>query len=920
MISAVHESKTRSVPVAGSTEEVAPPQVSAQVSPDLPAAQSLAALARIGGLPVEHLHQLHNHRSLAWADAVIDAEAVVAHSADTFSELLHDLIGDNTDQEQRRALLNLRRKVFKAAPITDPTPHRELLENLDPRAASVFGEWAAAMRRLSALHEQGDTTVAEEMATSRSMLRAAAAHPALHRGLQIASPPLAQQLPGYLAASGSKTVDKKQRKFERSILSYLSRAAVKPSPFGSFTPVQAVCTTADGENHSAVGLPSTSRSNVRLNVAVLARITRCLVENPQTRNHLPIEATAGWQQVEDRIRYVRRWMSQGDEGQAVTFDSVTDKVFFLRTTETIDELLGALEGGRHTFGEMCDWIGRRHDASPQLCAQYLSTLIEIGLVDIPVLQVPVHAPDPLQSLAGSLTDVDTPWSAALALRLDDVGRVVEQIADEHHRVQALHRLPVMLREIFAELDAEPALPQTLVYEDDVLAGGPLQVQADTWDEQLVQPLQALDPLVSAFDITLPQRLTLTAFFVARFGAGGECDDVLRLLHEFQEDFFDQYQTISGQRTSHIDGEYQPEVNWLRSQAISALDEARREFDLAVGRLYEGHQDAEEIVVGADVVEAVGKHTAGFIDADEPRSYLVQSATIGKQRRVVLNQLYGGLHFPFSRFAYALPDVETAGFDAILRARAVSSLSTDQVYAEVTGGLVTSNLNLHPELTSYEIVCPGERSSRPLDQQIDFDDLYAVHDVARDRVTLRSRRLGKEVVPAYLGYLIPLALPEIPRSLLLFAHTAMMQLDPWAGQASAQITDGVGYRPRVRVGEVVLTRRAWRVAGSDLPLDTCGDSDRMLTWRRWQRAHGLPERVFAKVSRTSGFRGAGTSKPMYVDFASGLTLQALEGALDVDALVTFTECLPDPADAPGHSESGSHAIEYAIEVLPEPRSS
>ena len=103
-----------------------------------------------------------------------------------------------------------------------------------------------------------------------------------------------------------------------------------------------------------------------------------------------------------------------------------------------------------------------------------------------------------------------------------------------------------------------------------------------------------------------------------------------------------------------------------------------------------------------------------------------------------------------------------------------------VFAELKGGYDATNLNLHPAVTEYEIVCPGEVSCRPAEAQIRVEDLSICEDTATDRLVLRSRRLGLEVIPVYLGFLLPMALPEVQQVLLNFSYTGMAQLDLWAG--------------------------------------------------------------------------------------------------------------------------------------------
>ncbi len=278
---------------------------------------------------------------------------------------------------------------------------------------------------------------------------------------------------------------------------------------------------------------------------------------------------------------------------------------------------------------------------------------------------------------------------------------------------------------------------------------------------------------------------------------------------------------------------------------------------------------------------------------------------------MLNRSYGGLSFPFSRFTHAY-DGAGADLSEALRATAHRITPPGAVLAEVTGGPVTTNLNLHGRLTDHEIVCPGESGTLPPEHRLHLDDLYAEHVPATGRVVLRSRSLGREVIPVYLGYLVPLALPAIPRTLLLLSPSSMSPLDVWAGVPQGVARENVTTRPRVVHGDVVLSRRSWTTTAGDLPVRGAQEAGDFLGWQRWRRTHGLPEQVFATVSAGSSAAGA---KPSYVDFASLLSLAAFETLLrDPAHRVVFREMLPDPGGLHVHSAGGAHVAELAVETF------
>ncbi|HEY3483689.1 MAG TPA: lantibiotic dehydratase, partial [Streptomyces sp.] len=349
--------------------------------------------------------------------------------------------------------------------------------------------------------------------------------------------------------------------------------------------------------------------------------------------------------------------------------------------------------------------------------------------------------------------------------------------------------------------------------------------------------------------------------------------------------------------------------------------------------------AGELHLDEETVSAVTAELAPLGTSFAPHSHFLQLARREGDPLVVLNNSYGGLCFPFTRFTHCFDaDAGTEetdrgeGMSAGLRETLRGWQPPGAVFAEITAGSATTNLNLHGRLTDYEIVCPGESSTVPAEGRIDLDDLYAEHDTDDDRLVLRSRRLGREVVPLYLGYLVPMVLPEVPRTLLLFSPTSRASVDVWRGVPEGPASDGVTARPRVRYRSLVLHRRSWTAAPGALPVREPGldEAEFFLRWQRWRRDHGLPDRVFATVHQAGG-EGAeegaeggpagfgavfGGSKPLYVDFDSPLSLIALDGlAGGARTRTVFEEMLPGEDELHVRSPRGHHVAELAVEIVP-----
>ncbi len=562
------------------------------------------------------------------------------------------------------------------------------------------------------------------------------------------------------------------------------------------------------------------------------------------------------------------------------------------------------------------WLAEDAAAPVEEADRYAGALLELGMLQLPALGTDVHEPDPLLGFQRALRAVGRPWASGVAERLDGPREAVRRYpaADPPTRRRLLADLRRDLGGVPDRLGAPAgSLPQVLLYED-------VRAEADTagcdrarWTRLAAEPLRSLHRILPVFDVALPQQLTFRGFFLARFGRGGRCEDLLRLVHDFHEDLFDQYLQLTGrQPATDPDGRPRPEENWLGLPELTALDAARAELVDGMAALWAAAPpDAAELALPAELVDAVAARLAPVPAGFAPHSHFVQLADRPGDPLVVLNNSYGGLGFPFTRFTHCLGGEVTDQLRRTLRELPPAGA----VFAEVTAGAATTNLNLHARLTDHEIVCPGEASSAPPEARLPLEDLAVEHDPATDRLRLTSRRLGREVVPLYLGYLVPMVLPEVPRTLLLLSPTSRAAVDVWRGVPPGPERDGVTTRPRVRYGSVVLDRRSWRCTAASLPARTpgTGDAEWFLAWQRWRRGHGLPARVFATVP--GGEVWAGGTKPQYVDFDSVLSLVALDGLLrDPGTRVAFAEALPDEDELHVVSDRGRHVAELALEVL------
>lgn len=890
-------------------------------------------LLRVAGLPARTAVRLRFPEAVRWAEELLALDEELDLRRAAVGDALSAAIANNPDEGLRRGLLELRRDVFNSRLPRDVPLTRRLAAGLGTEARHATLDWLDVRIRREGHRDTGDAILADELHTRREYLREVVRDPRLRHGLLLASPSLDRYVPTYLEAPPAPLA-KRARRIERSLLEYVFRTTCKTSPFSSLT------TVALGHFDekaswalAAQGLEGAPRSHVRINVAALARIADAVLRDPAKRADLPVWVTTGVTADSDRIRYIRRVRSAGDDASAVSFDSLQEDLFYLQRGTVLTEVLALLEEQPHLrIGELAAHL---HAADPLHrdpveVDTYLWHLLRLGLLTVPLLGVDIHSRDPLRTFRDGIAQVRRPWADGLAERLDAVSNHISAYPEGD--LETRRRLLGVIREelLRSQRDlgaVDAATPQTVVYEDVCLPHAQVTAELETWQQGLLPDLQQLSRILPLFDVMLPHRLALKGFFLARYGRGGRCDDVLAFVREFQRDFHDQFaRTTSRQRTFRDDGEFVPLDNWLRLPEIDALNAARtvlvQRMRLAYADL---PADATELVLDDAFIEAVAAALPRTGNLIEPRSFFLQVADDGGHPLGVLNRSYSGLTFLFSRFAHCFQDAGSVeqGIVADLRAALQEVQPPGTVFAELTGGYDTTNLNLHPAVTDHELVCPGETSSRPSTAQLPVDDLAIVHDEEGDRLVLRADRLDADVIPVYLGFLLPMALPEVQRTLLLFSYSNAAPLDFWGGTDRPLQGNTIGGHPRLRYRNLVLVRRMWKMHPDYLPArgDAAGEAGWFFAWQRWRQHNGLPRRVFATIDtaplgeQAGGDKARGQPiKPQYVDFDSYFSLLLLEASVrGAQRRVVMFEMLPDVDQLWLRSKDGDYVAEQTVEI-------
>jgi hypothetical protein len=902
-----------------------------------------AFLLRLAGLPYEASLGLAFPKTAEWARSAFDADRGVAAQGMAVNLLLEMHIGDIDPRDPERVhLINLRRDLFNGR-----LPRRASMQSaersLGTEGLGAVREWIARHEERDRLIATGPGVLADELSPKREFLKKLAAEETLRSAILLQSPVLDVQMEPYLNKSGQ--LDKGDRRAERSILEFVYRASCKTSPFSTLASLGFGEFATDG-NPALVptSISVENRSRIQLNMAILGRLSRLIVDSSDLRRDLSVRMVSGWALMLEQLRYVRRSViPMQDDDSPIAVDTVHEHLFNLPSGVTMNSILELLPAGEdRVFSALAASLHERNGQnSRDEVERYLAQLLRLGVLVTPATQVDIHASDPLLEFERGVRSIDADWAIRLADNLATVRNLIKEYeaGTVKRRRATLSDLRHLMVWIYESLSEDPGTPsKTLLYEDCFIAGEGLVGNRQTWEREFIEDLKAITTVLPAFDVNLPRRLLTRKYFRNRYGSDGKCDDFQGFAHEFHRDFLQPFnERMAMRRSVTPDNTLTRLESGMRHAELGAIDNARA---AAAQQVIQAWSDphAKEIKLTRPFVDAVVRELPSHEMPIHPWAFFAQLAPKSQGAEhdlLVVNQIFSGLTLMFSRFAHGLTTPSGQRASEVLARELKLATPRGTVLAELSGGYDTANLNMHPPVTPYLILCPGEVSARPIDEQIPIDNLVVVDDPEERRLKLMSRRLELEVLPVYLGFLLPIALPEVQQVLLGFSPQGMAGVDLWLGTGYLPDTTRVTSRPRITYGNVVLQRRCWTIPHGCFPRRSPKetDADYFRLVNRWRLEQNLPRNVFAKVDfdRTSAQsrtpaeteengdkagKAAGFSrKPLAVDFDSWFSIVLLEHLERVSkSALLFVEALPGPDQLWARdSEGRQYVSEFVIEL-------
>ncbi|HBL28849.1 MAG TPA: Lanthionine biosynthesis protein LanB, partial [Acidobacteria bacterium] len=655
----------------------------------------------------------------------------------------------------------------------------------------------------------------------RARLRELCARPEIQEALFLASPSLVVDgLPLWLAEPESK----KGQRVERVLVRYFYRMAARPTPFGLFSG----CSLGEvgTESRLALGPRSGYERHTRLDMDYLFALCEELGRNPQIREGMLYRPNSSLYRAAGRLRYAEARLARKIRSHHLVAVEPTDYLEDTlrraargaRIADLAAALVAADPEGEITLEDATEYVGELIDS--QILVSDLSPL--------------VTGPEAIHELIEQLSGL--PGAAAIAARQlaaarDELAALdAEGTGASTERYRSLARsletlpTPVELARLF-QLD--------MVKPGDRPALGPAVIE---------ETLRGLD-LVRRIS---PRRQDmLDGFrkdFTERYGEGRE----VLLVEALDEEI-----GIGFERSSDVGAEASPLLAGLPLTAPGG--EERVAWGARESYLFERLSQA--LAAGAQTLEITpqdverlspyggpdGGEVPHLADAFQVMIHLA-AASPEALASGDFQLLLGGAVGPsgarlLGRFCHADPALQRKVEEHL---RQEESLRPEAIYAEVVHlpqGRI-GNILSRPVLRRHEIAFLG-RSGVPREDQIPVTDLTVT--VRASRIILRSRRLGREVIPRLTS-----AHNYRRGSLGIYRFLCMLQTQGTQGGASWSWGpfEGALFLPRVTAGRLVLARAMWLVGGDEIKeLVQPRGAARLETVRAWRERRRIPRLVF-----------------------------------------------------------------------------
>jgi hypothetical protein len=842
-------------------------------------------------------------------------EADLVHAREQLVEQLHTAVHDGPAKD-RRLLLAIKRDSFNGRSLQK---YREQASSISVQIAGLKAVLHLEDQQV-AWEEDFQAAYAAQFERERSWLTQFLEDRRFLRGVAVSSSLLVEHLPR-LEAKDKQESGRRDKRLLISLLRYVSRAALKLSPFASLTGVGiGLVAPLNSASEFQLARPDSwsERSHVSLHRSLLERLAHVLLHYRPFRDGLLISLNQTLDSPSPgKFAFIRPPFWEEAQESPYLKIIMSSRVKVDLKGPVIEWLLGNLKLAKRTYSELLVVLQAvLPDTSSEEQRVTIDRLLQIGFL---CFVWPWEASDPAPEarlLEFLETVADDMGVATLLPPLRATVSMIAEFPQSPSPGAAIKQGKEQMRTTLkaaAELgglDSRIGTAETRewFFHEDIFIGSELPSRAlallspsQAWE--LLQQLGPLARLSELFSLRHDFLLTMAAFAAhhwpdrSTIGFLDFFEGTYPLFQEFIR--FDKASRRGGPLRAHA---FNPlglatlhDLLAYRVEALKALacciEDGGAEYQLQHGSLQR------------------------FLDSLPPshtreRDFCAFLQPVdGRGTRWALNNLLEGAGRMGSRY--------TTVMDPIARERFTSSFRARSRYAGTwhegelcdllwPGGQA---VNVHAYQTERILSMPGQTLAIAPERLISPSSLR-VHLQGPDRPPYLADD-HDHILPVHLGALAFRYLPSLAKFLTFFGPGEIRFCAP---QREPQLCGGVEISQRHILGNVVYRRKNWSFAVEDLRSRVSGTSPSKAfsVINHWRAEHDIPEHVYL----AEPIPGSGASphlKPQYIDFTSCLFVELFRSVLErnQERLKLF-EALPDPDQLMPTKDGSRLAVEIQLD--------
>jgi len=747
-----------------------------------------------------------------------------------------------------------------------------------------FVAWGESLTAVSTADEQERAqALVRDCERLRSRLREIVARPEVRDAIFVASPDLDESFEHWMRDPDSQ----RGQKVERSLVRYFSRMTGRATPFGLFSAVSAG--RLGEETLLETGPHASYERHTRLDNDYLFALCEELARDPAMRAALTYRVNTSLYSAAGRLRYAEARL----QGKLRSHHLVA-----VEPTEYLQATLERARRGASRAELAAALVADDPEVELGEAEEFIDELIDSQIL-VSDLSPAVTGDEPIHGILRQLEALAP--AAEMAEKLGAAQREIEAID-----AAGLGQPPERYRALAAGLGSLPTKVElNRLFQVDMVKPSPDATLGEGVLSEVERGISILHRM------TRPPRETSVTQFRDAFAERYEGREV-PLVEVLDEEVGIGFEAARGpsSEASPLLADLQFRGERREPQTTFATREVflLRRVNEALAR-----GDTEIVLDEKDLETLASPEQGALPDAMSAMFEIAADSPEALARGDFLLQLEGGGGPSGARLTGRFCHASEELYRGVLEhLRAEEALRPDAVFAEIAHlpeGRI-GNILCRPVLREYEIPYLGV-SGAPPDKWIPIGDLTVSID--GNRVVLRSRRLGREVVPR-----LTTAHNYGLRSLGVYRFLCSLQSHGTVGYGwSWGPLDNAAFLPRVRCGRLVFSRARWLLASEDLePIKKASQGSKKA--KTPAEIQGLRARVFDAVQELRARRGlprrvilADSDNELPVDLDNALSVDSFAQLVKSRGNAVLNEEFASPGQHVGRGPEGSFVCQVAL---------